>query len=71
MPTAIDEGARPVAMAERTIVGSIDQIVEEVGGYVDLGFDEFIVPDWTFADDLDTRHGQLVELFAALTAAHG
>ena len=23
-------------------------------GYVDLGFDEFIVPDWAFADDLDT-----------------
>jgi len=63
--------ARAGAMAERTIVGSIDQIAEEVGDYVDLGFDEFIIPDWAFAADLDTRHGQLVELFAALTAAHG
>ena len=31
-------------MAARTIVGSIDQIVDDVGAYVDHGFDEFIVP---------------------------
>ncbi len=61
---------RAGGMAERTIVGSIDQIVEEVGGYVDLGFDEFIIPDWAFRGDLDSRHGQLVEVFDALTAAH-
>jgi len=63
--------ARAGEMAERTIVGSIDEVVEQVGGYVDLGFDEFIVPDWAFRDDLETRHGRLVELFSALTAAHG
>ena len=43
-PTVI-ENSRAGDMAARTIVGSIDQIVDEVGGYVDHGFDEFIVPD--------------------------
>ena len=45
MPTS-STSIRAGEMAERTIVGSIDQIVDEVGGYVELGFDEFIVPDF-------------------------
>lgn len=59
------------AMPNRTIAGSLAQIVDEVGRYTALGLDEFIVPDWAFPNDLDTRHGELVEVFAALTAAHG
>ena len=61
---------RAGAMAERTIVGSIDQVVTEIGAYADLGFDEFIVPDFTFADDTARRHALLAELFSALSAAH-
>ena len=57
--------------AERTIVGSIPQIVDEVGGYVEHGFDEFIVPDFTFTDDTTERHATLIELFSALSASHG
>ena len=64
------ERARAGGMAARTLAGSIDSIVDQVAGYIDRGFDEFIVPDWAFPDDLDTRHGLLVELFTALTAAH-
>ncbi len=41
-------------MAERSIVGSIVEFVDEVGRYADLGFDEFIVPDWTLGDDTST-----------------
>ncbi len=65
------ERARSGGLPGRTIAGSLDQIVEEVGGYVELGFDEFIVPDWAFADDMSARHEHLVELFDTLTAAHG
>ncbi len=68
---AAAESARAGFTPRRTIAGSVDQIVDEVGRYAALGLDEFIVPDWAFGDDLDTRHGQLVDLFAALTAAHG
>jgi probable F420-dependent oxidoreductase len=69
-PTVI-ENSRAGDMAARTIVGPIDQIVDQVGDYVDQGFDEFIVPDWFFAGDTTERHRVLVDLFAALTAAHG
>jgi alkanesulfonate monooxygenase SsuD/methylene tetrahydromethanopterin reductase-like flavin-dependent oxidoreductase (luciferase family) len=68
--TTIDK-VRAGGMAERTIVGSIAQIVEEIGGYVPLGFDEFIVPDFTIAGETAERHATLTELFSALTAAHG
>lgn len=35
------------AMADRSIAGSDDQIVEQLGRYRELGFDEVIVPDFT------------------------
>jgi hypothetical protein len=38
---------------------------------VEHGFDEFIVPDFTFTDDTTERHATLTELFSALSAAHG
>jgi probable F420-dependent oxidoreductase len=69
-PAAI-ESVRAGAMAERTIVGSIEQIVQEVGAYVGLGFDEFIVPDFALGGDAPERHALLRELLSALTAAHG
>jgi probable F420-dependent oxidoreductase len=34
-------------MGERSILGSPAQLVEEIGRYVELGFDELIVPDFT------------------------
>jgi alkanesulfonate monooxygenase SsuD/methylene tetrahydromethanopterin reductase-like flavin-dependent oxidoreductase (luciferase family) len=34
-------------MADRSIAGSDDHIVEQLGRYADLGFDEVIVPDFT------------------------
>lgn len=34
-------------MGERSIVGSKDQLVDTIGEYGDLGFDELIVPDFT------------------------
>ena len=42
-------------MAERTIAGSTDHIVEQLGRYIDQGFDEVIVPDFTLGDDAAER----------------
>jgi probable F420-dependent oxidoreductase len=37
-------------MGSRSIAGTADQLVEIVGEYAELGFDEFIVPDWNLGD---------------------
>jgi alkanesulfonate monooxygenase SsuD/methylene tetrahydromethanopterin reductase-like flavin-dependent oxidoreductase (luciferase family) len=42
-------------MGERSIVGSNDQIVEELGRYAELGFHEVIVPDFNLGKTLDQR----------------
>ena len=34
-------------MGERSIVGSNAQLVDTIGDYIELGFDELIVPDFT------------------------
>ena len=68
---SVIDKVRAGEMAARTLVGPIGAIVDEVGRYAELGFDEFIVPDWTLGDDMSDRHGVLSELLAALTAAHG
>lgn len=43
--------ARNGPMGARTIAGSDDQIVDQVGRYADAGFDELIVPDFTLGRD--------------------
>jgi probable F420-dependent oxidoreductase len=42
-------------MGERSIIGSNEQLVDEVGRYVDLGFDELIVPDFTLGGTPEER----------------
>lgn len=41
--------------AERSVAGSIDHIVETIGEYVELGFDEVIVPDFTLGKTREER----------------
>lgn len=50
-------GARSVeaAGAERAIAGSTDELVDLLGQYAALGFDEFIVPDFTLGRDVSQR----------------
>jgi probable F420-dependent oxidoreductase len=43
------------AMGERSIVGSTAQLTDEIGRYAELGFDEFIVPDFTLGSTADER----------------
>ncbi|MET0911535.1 MAG: LLM class flavin-dependent oxidoreductase [Ilumatobacteraceae bacterium] len=69
--TASADKVRAGDWGARALAGTIDQIVEQVAGYVELGFDELIVPDFTFGGDQSEREGKLTEVLSALTAAHG
>ncbi len=46
----IDE-ARARSPEKRSIVGTVDELTETLGGYRDAGVDEFIVPDFHIDDD--------------------
>jgi probable F420-dependent oxidoreductase len=56
-------------MGERSIIGSNDQLVDEVGRYVEMGFDELIVPDFTLGATAAERIAKYDE-FQAEIAAH-
>ncbi len=49
------EGALNGPMGDRTIAGSDDRIVEELGRYVEAGFDEFVMFDATLGATHDER----------------
>jgi alkanesulfonate monooxygenase SsuD/methylene tetrahydromethanopterin reductase-like flavin-dependent oxidoreductase (luciferase family) len=52
------EAARAIRDDEagwRSIAGSDDELVEALGRYAELGFDEFILPDWNLGDSKDQR----------------
>ena len=42
-------------MGSRSIAGTPDRLVEIIGEYTELGFDEFIVPDWNLGDEPGPR----------------
>jgi probable F420-dependent oxidoreductase len=56
-------------MGERSIIGSNEQLVDEVGRYVDLGFDELIVPDFTLGATSEERVAKYRE-FHTEVASH-
>ncbi len=62
----VAESARSGPMGRRTIAGSADQLVDLLGRYAEMGFDEFIVPDFTMDDDAGRRHDHLRELKATV-----
>jgi alkanesulfonate monooxygenase SsuD/methylene tetrahydromethanopterin reductase-like flavin-dependent oxidoreductase (luciferase family) len=49
------EQMRGALPADRSIVGSAAEIVDTVGRYAEIGFDEFIVPDFTFGSSESRR----------------
>lgn len=49
------DGALSGPMGDRSIAGSDDRIVEAIGEYAALGFDEVIVPDFTIGKTADDR----------------
>jgi alkanesulfonate monooxygenase SsuD/methylene tetrahydromethanopterin reductase-like flavin-dependent oxidoreductase (luciferase family) len=52
------------APADRALVGTTEMLVEQLAGYVELGVDEFIVPDFT----LGATHEARKEAFARIKA---
>jgi alkanesulfonate monooxygenase SsuD/methylene tetrahydromethanopterin reductase-like flavin-dependent oxidoreductase (luciferase family) len=38
-------------MGDRSIAGSADHVVEQMGRYAEAGFDEFILPDFNFGNE--------------------
>ncbi len=50
-----DDTATTDEMGDRVIKGSPSQIVDQLGRYSDLGFDEFIVADFLFGDTEQVR----------------
>jgi probable F420-dependent oxidoreductase len=65
---ALADNIRSGGMGERSIVGSPAQLVEEMGRYAELGFDEFIVPDFTLGATPEERTDSY-RLFMAEVAA--
>jgi probable F420-dependent oxidoreductase len=70
-----DDGTREVAKlretapAGRSIVGTPSELVDTIGTYVELGFDEFILPDWNLGRDLGERL-ETIDRFRAEIAVH-
>lgn len=56
-------------MGERSIIGSTDQLVDEIGRYVELGFDELIIPDFTLGGTAEERLANYRQ-FRAEVAVH-
>ena len=49
------EKIRKVAPSDRSIIGSNDHIIHQIGQLIELGFDEIIVPDFTLGKDPQSR----------------
>jgi len=47
----IDLGAAAPPAGRATLSGSAAAVVDQLGQYAELGFDEFILPDWNFSPD--------------------
>jgi alkanesulfonate monooxygenase SsuD/methylene tetrahydromethanopterin reductase-like flavin-dependent oxidoreductase (luciferase family) len=46
-------------MGERSIAGTAPALVDTIGRYAELGFDEFIIPDWNLGDTPAARRESL------------
>ena len=55
-------------MGERSVIGSNDQLVDEIGRYAELGFDELIVPDFTLGATPDERLAKYDEFRTEIAA---
>jgi alkanesulfonate monooxygenase SsuD/methylene tetrahydromethanopterin reductase-like flavin-dependent oxidoreductase (luciferase family) len=46
------------------IAGTAQQLVDQLGQYADLGFDEFILPDWNLGTERAERSDNLARIKA-------
>jgi probable F420-dependent oxidoreductase len=57
----LSEGASP---SGRALAGTAQQLVDQLGQYTDLGFDEFILPDWNLGTGYAERSDNLARIKA-------
>jgi alkanesulfonate monooxygenase SsuD/methylene tetrahydromethanopterin reductase-like flavin-dependent oxidoreductase (luciferase family) len=57
------------AVPDRAVAGTSAAIVEAVGAYGELGFDEFIIPDFTLGRDAAERRDTYERLQAEVISA--
>jgi len=55
-------------MGARSIAGTPDRLVDAIGEYAEMGFDEFIVPDFNMSDDAAQRHETFERIHAEVVA---
>ena len=60
------ERARTGPFGDRTLAGSVGQIVDAMGRYAELGFAEFIVPDFNLGSSRDQRREGLERIDAEI-----
>jgi alkanesulfonate monooxygenase SsuD/methylene tetrahydromethanopterin reductase-like flavin-dependent oxidoreductase (luciferase family) len=65
---AVIERAGTGGFADRTLAGSVAQIVDAMGRYAELGFDEFIVPDANLGRDRVQRRERLAQIDAEIVS---
>ena len=58
----VDLSARTPPPGYPTIAGTAEQLADQVGQYADLGFDEFILPDWNLGTDTTGRADNLARI---------
>ena len=56
----LDGSASPPGRA--ALFGSARQLVDQFGQYAELGFDEFILPDWNLGEDRSERADKLARI---------
>jgi alkanesulfonate monooxygenase SsuD/methylene tetrahydromethanopterin reductase-like flavin-dependent oxidoreductase (luciferase family) len=66
----IDLGGGDPPAGRPTLSGSVSAVVDQLGQYAELGFDEFILPDWNLAavkltDTLATIKTEVLDQLAA------
>jgi probable F420-dependent oxidoreductase len=68
----VDLGGSVPPPGRAALLGSAEQLIDQFGQYAELGFDEFILPDWNLGADQSARADQLAriksEVFDQVTA---
>jgi probable F420-dependent oxidoreductase len=71
----VDLGGRNPSSGRAVVSGTAQQVTDQLGRYADLGFDEFILPDWNLGDGYAQLSDNLAriktEVFDQLAAKRG
>jgi probable F420-dependent oxidoreductase len=58
----VDLGASAAPAGRAGLFGSAQQLIDQFGQYAELGFDEFVLPDWNLGPDKSERADKLARL---------